>query len=416
MQDQLKLVIVGHVDHGKSTLIGRLLFDTDSLPEGKIEEIERICRSLGREMEFAFVMDHLEEEQVRGITIDTAQTFFRTGKRRYVIIDAPGHKEFVKNMLTGASQAEAALLIVDVCQGVREQTRRHACLLRMFGIEQVIVVINKMDSVAYARGRFEEVKDEIITLLASLGIAPRHAIPISARTGDNIVWPSDRMPWFEGPTVLDGLDSFPPKARGLDQPLRFPVQDVYRINNKRILVGRVEAGRISLGQEIRFLPRDIRSKVRSIENLWKETTEGEAGECIGITIDEPLDIERGAVACAGGSMPRISSLLQTHMFWMSSRPYRSGERLSLRVATQEVPVDITVEKKMDSSSLEEIAEHAGLVMDTEIARVSIRTSRPIVIEDFLQFQELGRFVLVRDMDIVAGGIIAGSLPGFGGKA
>jgi small GTP-binding protein len=413
LQDQLKLVIVGHVDHGKSTLIGRLLFDTDSLPEGKVEEIERICRTLGREMEFAFVMDHLEEEQAQGITIDTAQIFFRTGKRRYVIIDAPGHKEFVKNMLTGASQAEAALLIVDACDGVREQTRRHACLLRMFGLEQVAVVINKMDLAGYSHARFEEVRHEITTLLCLLGITPKHAIPITARSGDNIVWPSDKMPWYEGPTVLEGLDSFLPKESGSNHALRFPVQDIYQVNNRKVLVGRVEAGIIRQDEEVTFLPQEIRAKVRSIEVLWKEKTVAEAGECIGITTDESLHIERGAVACAGAAAPRITSLLQTNMFWMSSRPFQPGEQLLLRVATQEVPVDITVEKKMDSSTLEEISEHPGTVMETEIAQVSLRTRQPIVIEDFNEVQELGRFVLVRDMDIVAGGIIAGTPAAFG---
>jgi bifunctional enzyme CysN/CysC len=413
LQDQLKLVIVGHVDHGKSTLIGRLLFDTDSLPEGRVEEIEAICRKLGREMEFAFVMDHLEEEQARGITIDTAQIFFRTGKRRYVIIDAPGHKEFVKNMLTGASQAEAALLIVDACDGVREQTRRHACLVRMFGLEQVAVVINKMDLAGYSRPRFEEVRFEITTLLARLGIKPGHAIPISARCGDNIVWPSDKMPWYTGPTVLEGLDSFLPGKPRVNQDLRFPVQDVYQVNDRKILVGRVEAGEIRQGDVLTFLPRQIRAKVRSIEVLWKEKTSAEAGECIGITTDEPLEIERGAVACAGAAAPRIISMLQTNLFWMSSRPFRPGERLLLRVATQEVPVEITIEKKMDSSSLDEITEHPGVVMETEIAQVTMRTAQPVVIEDFAEVQELGRFVLVRDMDIVAGGIIAGAAPAFG---
>jgi len=170
------------------------------------------------------------------------------------------------------------------------------------------------------------------------------------------------------------------------------------------------------GEEVTFLPQEIRAKVRSIEILWKEKTEAGAGECIGITTDEPVYIERGAVACAGGATPRITSLLQTNMIWMSSRPFRPGEQLLLRVATQEVPVDISVEKRMDSSTLEEITEHPGTVLETEIAQVSIRTRQPIVIEDFNQVQELGRFVLVRDLDIVAGGIIADASSAFGKQA
>jgi len=406
VQDQLKLVIVGHVDHGKSTLIGRLLYDTDSLPEEKIEELRRTCEELGREMEFAFVMDHLEEEQSQGITIDTAQIFFRTGRRRYVIIDAPGHKEFVKNMITGASQAEAALLIVDAGDGVKEQTRRHACLLRMLGLEQVIAVINKMDLVGHSGTRFNEVKRELMTLLSSLGISPKHTIPISARHGDNVVWPSDKMPWYEGPTVLDALDSFVPREPALNRALRFPIQDIYEVKNRRVLVGRVEAGKIRQGEEVTFLPQEIKATVRSIEILWKEKTEAEAGESIGITLGELLSIERGAVACAAGAKPTITSMIRANVFWMSNLPFRTGEQLLLRIATQEVPVDITIEKKTDSATFEPIVEHPGTIMETEIAEVSISTRQPVVVDDFNQVQELGRFVLVRDLDVVAGGIIA----------
>jgi sulfate adenylyltransferase large subunit len=401
------------VDHGKSTLIGRLLYDTDSLAEEKIEEIRRASERLGREMEFAFVMDHLEEEQAQGITIDTAQIFFRTGKRRYVIIDAPGHKEFVKNMLTGASQAEAALLIVDALDGVKEQTRRHACLLRMIGLDQVGVVVNKMDLVEYSAARFEQVKGETTEFLCSLGIKPAYTIPISARNGYNIVWRSDEMPWYEGPTVLDGLDSFSPRAPALERPLRFPVQDIYRMDDRNILVGRVEAGRIHRGDAVTFFPGAEKTRVRSIEILWKEKPEAEAGECIGVTIEDPLSIQRGAVACSDGAPPTITSALRANVLWMSDRPFKPGERLSLRLATQEVQIEIKVERKMDSSTLEEIEEDPNIITETEIAALSIKTAHPIVIEDFSEVQELGRFVLVRDLDIVAGGIIAGAELGRG---
>lgn len=405
MQDHLKFVIVGHVDHGKSTLIGRLLYDTDSLPEEKIEEVRRACAALGRDMEFGFIIDHLEEERSQGITIDTAQTFFNTGRRRYVIIDAPGHKEFVKNMITGASQAEAAILIVDVAEGVREHTKRHAYILGMLGLDQVIAVVNKMDLVGYSQVRFEEVTRELLAFLSSIGISPNHTIPISARDGDNVALQSNQMPWYDGPTVLQALDGFSVKEPAVNRPLRFPLQDVYKVRDKRIFVGRVEAGTIRQGNEVVFLPQGSKTKVSSIEMLWKDRTEAEAGESIGITLADQLFLERGAVACPVGDRPVITSAIRANVFWMSKRPFRAGEKLTLRVATQEVPADVTIEKKIDSSTLEPIAENPDWIMETEVAQVSIDTRQPIVVENFNDIQELGRFVLVRDFDVVAGGII-----------
>src|SRR3990170_6240062 len=264
-EHSLSIVIVGHVDHGKSTLIGRLLYDTGSLPEDKIEEIKIASQQAGRELEFSFAMDHLEEERQRGITIDIAQTFFNSSKRQYVIIDAPGHKEFLKNMITGSSQAEAALLLIDAVEGVREQTKRHCFILEMFGIKQIVVLINKMDMVNYSRERFNTLSTEITELLSQLITRPishpatapvpqfpnspisqspnllSYIIPISARYGSNVATRDDRLKWFDGPTVLEALDRFEtPEIEG--KPLRFPVQDVYPINGKKVIVGRIEAG------------------------------------------------------------------------------------------------------------------------------------------------------------------------------
>ena len=204
----LPIVIVGHVDHGKSTLIGRLLYDTDCLPPDKYSEIQKSSEMLGREVEFAFVMDCFEEERSRGITIDTTQTFFKTPKRRYVIIDAPGHKEFLKNMITGSSQAEAALLIIDAFEGIRDQTRRHAYILGMLGFKQVCVLLNKIDLVHYSKDKFFELKNQVTDFLKQLNIHPTFVLPISAIRGDNVAQPSKKMPWFDGPTVLQAWDTF----------------------------------------------------------------------------------------------------------------------------------------------------------------------------------------------------------------
>ncbi len=408
MSDQLRFVIVGHVDHGKSTLIGRLFYDTDSLPEEKVEEVRRACEEMGREMEFGFVMDHLEEERVQGITIDTAQTFFNTGKRRYVIIDAPGHREFLKNMITGASQADAALLIVDAREGVKEQTRRHAYILKMLGIGQVMVLINKMDLVGYSEARFDEVRGELMLFLSPLGISPSRSIPISARDGDNVAIPSDKMPWYHGPTVLEGLDSFAPRKAASGLPLRFPIQDVYKVRDKRILVGRVESGKICRGDEVVFLPQGSRTRVSSIEVLWKDCAEAEAGQSIGITVADPLFVERGAVACLTGDLPTITSGLRASLFWMSRQPFRIDQDLTIRIATQEVPASLRIEGKIDSSSMAPIVNNPDSVLETEIAQVTINTRQPVVVEDFNDIQELGRFVLIKDLDVVAGGIVSSS--------
>ena len=404
MQDALRFVIVGHVDHGKSTLIGRLLYDTDSLPEDKIEEVRRTCEELGREMEFGFLMDHLEEERSQGITIDTAQTFFKTGKRRYVIIDAPGHKEFLKNMITGASQAEAALLIVDASEGVKEQTKRHAYILKMLGLGQVAVLINKMDLVGYSKERFDKVREDLLAFLGSVGIRSGHTVPVSARSGDNVAFASRNMPWYEGPTVLDALDSFDTIESATHRPLRLPIQDVYKVKDKRILVGRIEAGRVRKGDEVSFLPQGTISTINSVEIHWKDRTEAEAGECIGITLADPLFVERGAVACPPSDRPTITSKIRANVFWMSRQPF-TGEGLVLRIATQEVRANIQIEKKVDSSSLEPITENADRIFETEVAEMTIETNQPIVVENFNDIQELGRFVLVRRLDVVAGGII-----------
>jgi len=406
-KEQLSFVIVGHVDHGKSTLIGRLLYDTKSLPQEKIEEMERTSKELGREVEFAFVMDHLQEERDQGITIDTAQTFFRTDARDYVIIDAPGHKGFIKNMITGASQAQAALLIVDAQEGVREQTRRHAYLLGMLGLEQVVVIINKMDLVSYSRERFEEVAGETAAFLDAIGVRPMELLPISAREGDNVARRSDRMQWYDGPTTLEVLGSFEAPSNPSDKPLRLPIQDVYEVDDKRILVGRVASGTVRAGQEVVFLPAGSESTVKSLEKfLAPPLEEAQAGESVGITLDDPLFIERGQVACQIDAQARVTDTISANVFWMSPLRMTLGESLNIRQATQESSAKVTeIARRIDSSSLEVIAEHADELKNNEIAEVTIKTKRPIATELFSEVPELGRFVLRRGHDIVAGGII-----------
>ncbi|MHC1572571.1 MAG: sulfate adenylyltransferase subunit 1 [Methanosarcinales archaeon] len=405
-EENLKFVIVGHIDHGKSTLIGRLLYDTDSLNDEKIDEIREICESLGKEIEFGYVMDHLEEERDQGITIDTAQIFFSTGKREYVIIDAPGHVEFLRNMITGASQAEAAVLIVDAKEGVREQTRRHAYILDMLGIDQVIVLINKMDLVGYDRRRFEVVKDEILKFLSEIKIQPSFIIPISAREGDFVAGKTDNMEWYDGPTVLEALDRLRIKVSAREKPLRFVVQDVYNFD-KRIVVGRVESGVIRRGDQIKILPSGEVTRVKTIEEYLKDDVpEAEVGKSIGITTEEKLFIDRGDVIVHDGAdLPAVRDEIRANIFWMDRTPYKIGKTVWLRCATQEVACEIEkINRVIDSSTLESIGDGVNEIRDREVADITIRTTKPIVIERFSSIPELGRFVLARE-DTCAGGII-----------
>jgi sulfate adenylyltransferase large subunit len=402
--EKLKFVIVGHVDHGKSTLIGRLLYDTNSLPEEKIEEIKNICESLGKDIEFSYVMDHLEEERDQGITIDTAQTFFNTEKRGYVIIDAPGHVEFVKNMISGASQAEAAVLIVDAEEGVKEQTKRHAYILGMLGLSQVIVVINKMDLIDYDQGRFDNVKTDLLEFLSQVNIKPSYVIPISAKKGDFIANKTGSMNWYDGPALVEALDAFKTKENANDKPLRYVVQDVYSFD-KRIIAGRVESGSIRKGDRIKVLPSGEETSVKSIEEYLKNVTEAQAGKSTGITTEDKLFIDRGNVIVHDDDLPMVTKRINANIFWMDKIPFKKGEILTFRCATQEVPCEIEkINRVINSSTLELIAEEAAEIKNREVASIVIRTDKPVVVENFNKIEELGRFVLGRE-DTCAGGII-----------
>ena len=406
--DVLSFVIVGHVDHGKSTLIGRLLYDTESLPPDKIEEVKKASADQGRQTEFAYLLDHLEEERKQGITIDTTQVFFKTDKRRYVIIDAPGHVEFVKNMITGASQAEAAVLIVDVAEGVKEQTKRHSYMLSLLGLNQVVVVMNKMDLVDFSQEHFNKVKDDVSQWLQSIGVQPLLYIPISAINGDNIADKSDKMPWYTGPTFLESMDTLKNKQPAVDKDLIFPVQDVYKVDEKRINAGRVEAGTIKQGDKIKILPIGQDTTVKSIEKFLENTTEAVAGESIGITTSDSVFLDRGNIICGTDKEPLLTDTINASMFWMSKQDFNQDQKLQIRCATQQTSCKVqNIKRRINSSTLEVIAEDSDVVKNLEVAKVTIKTKKPLCIKDFNDVQELGRFVLVRDENICAGGIITG---------
>ncbi|MHC4083925.1 MAG: sulfate adenylyltransferase subunit 1 [Planctomycetota bacterium] len=405
--DVLSFVIVGHVDHGKSTLIGRLLYDTDSLPPDKIEEVKKASDGQGRQTEFAYLLDHLEEERKQGITIDTTQVFFKTDKRRYVIIDAPGHVEFVKNMITGASQAEAAILIIDVVEGVKEQTKRHSYMLSLLGLHQVVVVLNKMDLVDFSHDRFDTIKKDVAEWLKSISIEPTCYIPISAIKGDNVANKSENMDWYTGLTFLESLDTLQNRQTPEDKPLLMPVQDVYKVGEKRINVGRVESGVIEKGTEVKILPTSQITNVNSIEKYLEDTDKAVASECIGITTTDPVFLDRGNVVCLPGAEPVLTDRIPANIFWMARHDFVKGQKLTIRCATQETVCKVeSIDKRINSSTLEVIAENSDMIKNLEVAEVIIKTKKPVAIKDFNDVQELGRFVLVQNENVCAGGIIA----------
>jgi bifunctional enzyme CysN/CysC len=408
--EQLKIVIVGHVDHGKSTFVGRLFHDTGSLPEGKLEQLQKVAERRGVPFEWANLMDALQSERDQNITIDTAQIWFHTKKRQYVIIDAPGHKEFLKNMVTGAANAEAALLLIDAHEGVQENSRRHGYLLNLLGIRQIAVLVNKMDLENYSEARFNQIESEYRIWLKTIGVEPTVFVPIAAKHGDNIASPSSNMPWWHGPSVLQVLDEFRLSELPKDQPLRFPIQEVYRFDERRILAGRVESGTIKVGDRLVFSPTNKTSTVKTIER-WNAPASNfaSAGESIGITLSEQIFVARGAVAALESVPPFELSSFKARLFWLGKRPFAKGQAYKLKLATQEVECQIeSIEKVIDASTLGTVARqpHEQFVARHEVAELTIHTRKPIAFDVHAEIVPTGRFVIVDGFDVSGGGIVA----------
>src|SRR5450631_775947 len=353
----VRIVIVGHVDHGKSTLVGRLLHETGSLPEGKLEMLQAVSARRGMPFEWSFLLDALQTERDQGITIDTTQIRFRTGSRDIVLIDAPGHAEFLRNMITGASQADGAVLIIDALEGVRDQTRRHGYLLHLLGVKQVAVVVNKMDRVDFSAARFNEISDEISAHLIGLGLTPSAVIPISARDGDGVAERTTRIGWYRGPTVVEALDALEP-ARPLEQlALRLPVQAIYKFDDRRIVAGRIESGHLAAGDEIVIMPTGKIAKIKTVEG-WPMTpvkSAQTAGRSVGITLDRELFIERGDVIAHLGDSPRDTRRIRARIFWLHDKPLSKGEQILVRVGTREARASVVaIEKAVDPGELSSI--------------------------------------------------------------
>ncbi|MDT7042665.1 GTP-binding protein [Candidatus Nitronereus thalassa] len=409
IRDRMNIVIVGHVDHGKSTLLGRLYADTGTLPEGKVEKIQAICKQQGKEFEYAFLFDAFLEEQQQGITIDTARTFFQWAGRQYIIIDAPGHKEFLKNMVSGAARAEAALLLIDALEGVRDQSKRHGLLLSMLGVKQVTVVVNKMDLVGYRQDTFDSIEKEYRDFLGQLNVTPQFVIPASAKLGDNIATPSAHMSWFTGPTVLDSLAEFSSETAKTEKPLRFPLQDVYKFDARRILAGRITSGRLKVGDRLICSPSNKTAVVQSIEafNIEPPPAQAVAGQSIGITLDEQIFVERGEVVSHETSLPLVSTTFRANLFWLGRRPLEMNKQYLVRLGTQEVECQVSsIHRIVDANDLSLAdQEQKTSVQRNEVADISIRAKSPLAFDLYTQFETTGRFVLIDNYDVAGGGII-----------
>ena len=396
------------MDHGKSTLIGRLFHDTNSLPEGKIEQIRKASEAEGMEFEYAFLLDALLEEQAQNITIDTTQLPFRTDKREYVIIDAPGHKEFLKNMVTGAASADAAILLIDANEGIQEQSKRHAYLLSLLGIRQIVVAVNKMDLVGHRQERFEKVRSDYTEFLGKLDLEPLHFIPISAKLGLNITKNSPELSWHKGPAILEALDSMKIAVPAEGLPLRFVLQDIYRFDERRILAGRIETGSLRVGEEIMFWPDGKKSRIKSIEN-WnakEPTLTASVGESVAITLEEQIFVERGQIGSQPGQGPAEGREIHASLFWLQAEPLALNIPFTLKIGTQSVEARLVeITRVLDSSTLEPLAGSPGIIHKNEVADVRIRARKPLAFDRHDRINETGRFVIVTGKRIGGGGIV-----------
>jgi bifunctional enzyme CysN/CysC len=416
MDSCTNVAIVGHVDHGKSTIIGRLLADTKSLPENKLDQIKAFCRKNARPFEYAFLLDALKNEQAQGITIDIARCFFKTKKSKYLILDTPGHIEFLKNMVTGAANAHAALLVIDANEGIQENSRRHAYMLSMLNIKQVIVLVNKMDLVSYDENVFRTVINDYQKFLANINLSAKLFIPVSGMHGDNIATQSSRLPWYDGVTVLESLDQLKKPAPLMEKPFRLSVQDVYKFtqdgDSRRIITGRIDSGQLSIGDMLTFYPSGKSSRVKTFEAF--NATVGEsatAGSPVGFTLTEQIYIKRGEVAVKShDDSLRISSRFVVSLFWLGIEPLQLNKEYRLKIGTAKIGMCVEkIVSIINASSLNYQKSRHRQVKRHEVAECVIRLYSSIACDFSHEHPITSRFVIIDHYNIVGGGIIQKNL-------
>ena len=416
MSDKLhqNLAIIGHVDHGKSTLVGRLLYETGSVPEHVIEQHKEEAEEKGKGgFEFAYVMDNLAEERERGVTIDIAHQEFDTDEYNFTIVDCPGHRDFVKNMITGASQADNAVLVVAADDGVAPQTREHVFLARTLGINELIIGVNKMDLVDYEEGKYEDVKDEVGDLLNQVRFDTENAsfIPISAFEGDNIAEASDNTGWYSGDTLLEALNDLPEVEPPTDAPLRLPIQDVYTISGiGTVPVGRIETGTMEPGNNVSFQPSDVGGEVKTVEMHHEEVPSAGPGDNVGFNVRGigKDDIRRGDVCGPADDPPSVAETFQAQLVVMQHPSViTSGYTPVFHAHTAQVACTIeSLDQKLDPSTGEVAEENPDFIQSGDAAIVTVRPQKPLSLEPSGEIPELGSFA-VRDMGqtIAAGKVL-----------
>lgn len=415
VNEMMNIVIVGHVDHGKSTVIGRLLVDTHSVPSEKIEKVKSYCHLNSKPFEYAFLLDALKDEQEQGITIDSARIFFKSSKRDYIIIDAPGHIEFLKNMISGASRAEAALLVIDANEGIKENSYRHAYILSMLGIHNITVLVNKMDLIDYEEAPYLLIQEEYKQFLEKIQIAASSFIPISGFNGDNIVTLSDKMGWYKGKTVLESLDLIEKGKKDIDRDFRMPVQGVYKFtrfgDDRRIIAGTILTGSINVGDEVVFSPSGKKSHINSIEFYNQDNITGaHAGQAIGLTLKEQVYIKRGELVSKKiEKEPKITSKIKVSLFWLDDNPMTQNKDYLFKIMTEKVSVRLEeITYTMNASNLA-INEYEKEIEKFSVANCTFSLKSPIAFDLFSEYQSSGRFVIVDDYEIKGGGIILEAL-------
>lgn len=410
----LNLVFIGHVDHGKSTTVGRVLYDTGAITDVELKKLKEEAAKVGKAtFEFAFAMDKLKEERERGLTIDVMHRDFKTPKYYFTIIDAPGHRDFIKNMITGTSQADAAVLVVSAKEGVQLQTKEHAFLAKTLGVKQLIIAINKMDAVNYDRVRYEDVKKDLVnTILKPIGykIEEIPFVPISAYLGDNVVKRSDKMSWYSGATLVETLDTLKVPEKPLTKPLRLPIQDVYSITGVgTVPVGRVETGVLKSGDKVVIMPADVTGEVKSIEMHHQQMPKAEPGDNIGFNLKgvEKKAIKRGDVLGHPDNPPMVAEEFTAQIVVLNHpTAITAGYQPVIHLATAQVACSVTeIQKKIDPKTGQPTAEKPDFIKTGDVAIVKFKPTKLMVVEKSSEFPQLGRFA-VRDMgQTIAAGIV-----------
>ena len=414
----LNLIFTGHVDHGKSTLVGRVLYDTGALSENDLRKLKDEAAKMGKAtFEFAFAMDQLKEERERGVTIDIAHRDFTTQKYYFTIIDAPGHKDFVKNMITGASQADAAVLVCSAKEGVQAQTIEHAFLLKVLGVQQFIIVINKMDAVNYDRIKYEETKQALIAKIKPIGypVDKLSFIPVSAYNGDNVVKKSDKMTWYTGLTLLEAFDSLVEPKKMTDKPLRLPIQEVYTIQGQgTVPVGRVESGILKPNTNVVIMPENLTGEVKSIEMHHQNLAQAIPGDNVGFLLKgvDKKAIRRGSVVSESGKPATVAEEF-TAQIVVLNHPTAIGKNYTpvFHLHTSQVACTITeILEKKDPKTGQTLQKNPDFIKTGDVAIVKIKPTKPTVVEKYSEFPALGRFAM-RDMgQTVAAGVVLEVVP------